>query len=57
MTALFVMAVILFLYPLMVYPLIIALLARLFPNPVEKSRGPHLPPVTFIIPAFNEEAV
>lgn len=57
MTLLFVMALILFLYPLMIYPLIIALLARIFPSPIRKSRERHLPPVTFIIPAFNEEAV
>ncbi len=57
MTALFVFAVILFCYPLIIYPVIIALLARLFPKPVRKSEEFHFPPVTFIIPAFNEEAV
>ena len=57
MTSLFVIAVILFLYPLMIYPVIIALFARLFPNPVRKSKNPYCPSITFIIPAFNEEAV
>lgn len=57
MISLFLIAVILFLYPLMIYPVIIALFARLFPSPVRKSEEPYLPSVTFIIPAFNEEAV
>jgi len=57
MTALFILAVILFIYPLMIYPLIIALFARLFPTPIHKSQEPFSPRVTFIIPAFNEEAV
>jgi cellulose synthase/poly-beta-1,6-N-acetylglucosamine synthase-like glycosyltransferase len=57
MTILFIIAVILFLYPLVIYPVIIALFARLFPNPVQQSKGPYFPSVTFIIPAFNEEAV
>ena len=57
MTDLFLASLFIFLYPLIFYPIIIAALARFFPKPVQKSKGPYFPTVTFIIPAFNEEAV
>lgn len=60
MLILFFLAVILLLYPLTVYPVLIALLARLFPKPVRKGTRTSdslLPTVSFIIPAYNEEAV
>lgn len=47
----------LFLYPLTLYPVLIFILARLFPNPVTKSLPDPLPFVTVIIPAHNEEKV
>ena len=47
----------LFLYPLVLYPGIIALLARLFPRPAMKALPDPLPFVSVIIPAHNEEAV
>ncbi len=52
-----VLAVVLFLYPLVIYPPLIWLLARLFPEPVVKSAPKEWPFVSFIIPAYNEEAV
>jgi cellulose synthase/poly-beta-1,6-N-acetylglucosamine synthase-like glycosyltransferase len=50
-------AVFLFLYPLIVYPPLIALLARLFPRPVRKGLPKTLPLVTIVTPAYNEEKV
>ena len=55
--SLFILAVFLFLYPLVVYPPLIWILARLFPRPVKKARPAILPTVTVIVPAHNEEAV
>ena len=37
------------------YPLLVFVLARLRPRPVR--RGPELPSVSFIVAAYNEEAV
>ena len=54
---LFALAVFLFLYPLVIYPPLIWILARLFPQAVRKSRPADLPTVTVIVPAHNEEAV
>ncbi len=53
----FALAIFLFLYPLVVYPVLIWILARLFPEPVRKSRPADWPIVSFIIPAHNEEKV
>jgi cellulose synthase/poly-beta-1,6-N-acetylglucosamine synthase-like glycosyltransferase len=50
-------AVFFFLYPILFYPLIISLLARLFPRPIRKSLEEMLPSVTIITPAYNEEKV
>jgi len=50
-------AVFLFLYPIIFYPPLIALLARLFPRPIQKSLREILPSVTIITPAYNEEKV
>jgi cellulose synthase/poly-beta-1,6-N-acetylglucosamine synthase-like glycosyltransferase len=50
-------AVFLFLSPIIFYPPLIALLARLFPRPIRKSLGETLPSVTIITPAYNEERV
>ncbi len=57
MTGLLLFAILVFLYPLLIYPPLISLLAALFPKPVEKTEDNHAQTVTFIIPAFNEEAV
>lgn len=46
-----------FLYPILLYPLLIALLARISPRPIQKSPGETLPSVTIITPAYNEEKV
>ncbi len=46
-----------FLYPLVLYPGIVWLLSRLFPEPVRKSRPDPLPFVSLVIPAHNEEKV
>ena len=54
---LFVLAIFLLLYPLVIYPPLVWLLARLFPRPVKKSRPAALPTLTIVIPAHNEEAV
>ncbi|MHB1926792.1 MAG: glycosyltransferase family 2 protein [Leptospirillum sp.] len=54
---LFVLAIFLLLYPLVIYPPLVWLLARLFPRPVKKSRPAVLPTLTIVIPAHNEEAV
>lgn len=55
---LFVLSIVLFLYPLAIYPVLIAIVARLFPMPVQKGfPDSTYPVVTFIIPAFNEETV
>ncbi|MHB1286921.1 MAG: glycosyltransferase family 2 protein [Leptospirales bacterium] len=53
---LLIVSIFLFLYPLTVYPLLIALLARLFPEPVKKSAPSKWPMVSLIVPAHNEEA-
>jgi len=50
-------AVFLFLYPLVIYPPLIALLARIFPRPVAKSLPGTLPSVSIVTPAYNEEKV
>ena len=47
----------LFLYPLTLYPVVIFILSRLFPNPVTKGLPDPLPFVTVVIPAHNEEKV
>ncbi len=50
-------SLLLLLYPLLLYPGIVALLARLFPEPVRKALPDPLPTVSVVIPAHNEEAV
>jgi cellulose synthase/poly-beta-1,6-N-acetylglucosamine synthase-like glycosyltransferase len=50
-------SLLLVLYPLLLYPGIIALLARLFPEPVRKDLPNPFPFVSVVIPAHNEEAV
>ncbi|MHB1605956.1 MAG: glycosyltransferase family 2 protein [Leptospirales bacterium] len=55
--ALLVLSIALFLYPLLVYPVLVWILSRLFPEPVRKSLSSPLPFVSFIIPAYNEESV
>ena len=57
MAALFWLFVLLFLYPLVLYPGIIWLLSRLLPRPVRKARPAPLPFVSIVIPAHNEEKV
>ncbi|BAM07924.1 glycosyltransferase family 2 protein [Leptospirillum ferrooxidans] len=57
MTGLLFFAILVFLYPLLIYPPIISLLAAFFPKPIRKTGLHHAQTVTFIIPAFNEEAV
>jgi poly-beta-1,6-N-acetyl-D-glucosamine synthase len=54
---LFVVSVALILYPYVVYPLLLAVVARLRPHPVRRSAatGP-LPAVSFIVAAHNEQA-
>ena len=42
-------------YCSMLYPLVVILLARLFPHPVRK--GTAAPFVSFLIPAYNEEGI
>jgi cellulose synthase/poly-beta-1,6-N-acetylglucosamine synthase-like glycosyltransferase len=55
--ALFWLFIFLFLYPLVLYPGLICLLARLFPRPVKKGCSEPLPRVSVVIPAHNEEKV
>lgn len=55
--SLLIAAMALFLYPLVVYPALIVLLAWVFPRPVAKPRADFLPSVTIIVPAYDEEAV
>lgn len=43
-------------YVFLAYPVLIALLARLFPLPVRKSDG-YRPGVTFVMAAYNEERI
>jgi cellulose synthase/poly-beta-1,6-N-acetylglucosamine synthase-like glycosyltransferase len=50
-------SLVLLLYPLVLYPGIIWLLARLFPEPMAKALPDPLPVVSVVIPAHNEEAV
>ncbi|MHB1286447.1 MAG: glycosyltransferase family 2 protein [Leptospirales bacterium] len=57
MLILFILSVSLFLYPLLVYPVLIRILSRIFPEPVQKFMPEPCPTVSFIIPAYNEEAV
>ena len=53
---LFVLSVALIVYPYLVYPLLVALAARLRPRPVrlDATRGP-LPAVSFLVAAHNEQ--
>ncbi|MHB8368087.1 MAG: glycosyltransferase family 2 protein [Leptospirales bacterium] len=55
--SLLIAAIVLFLYPLVVYPALIVTLAWIFPRPVVRSRPDPLPTVTIIVPAFDEETV
>ena len=55
--ALLILSIALFLYPLVVYPVLVWILSRLFPEPVRKSLPSPLPFVSFIVPAYNEESV
>jgi len=48
----FVMSIVLALYPLAGYPLVIGLIGRLFPRPI--ARRQWTPSVTVLIPAYNE---
>lgn len=57
MLTLLIVSIALFLYPLVVYPVLILVLSRFFPEPVRKSVPDPCPFVSFIIPAYNEEAV
>lgn len=54
---LLIFSIALFLYPLVVYPVLVWALSRLFPEPVRKSLPSPLPFVSFIVPAYNEESV
>jgi cellulose synthase/poly-beta-1,6-N-acetylglucosamine synthase-like glycosyltransferase len=58
LTAVFWLASLLVLYPYLIYPLVLRFLAALSPTrPAAGSTAPVLPKVTFVISAFNEEAV
>ncbi len=50
----FLVCFLLVLYPYVLYPLVVGLLARLVGRPVR--RAPFLPPVSFVVCAHNEEA-
>lgn len=49
--------VFLFLYPLIIYPPLIAILAHISPRPIQKSSRDNLPHITIVTPAYNEEKV
>ncbi|GAB4479197.1 MAG: glycosyltransferase family 2 protein [Anaerolineae bacterium] len=52
---LFLLALFLLFYTYLGYPLLAVILSRVAAHPVQKA--PHTPPLTVIIPAFNEAAV